>query len=140
MPKAFSVLLVEDDDPLRVCLTEVLASQGWIVHQAASGGRALELARSVPLDFSILDLHLPGMSGLDLLRIISSEIGPLPSIMMSGRASREEAAAALGSGAFSFLRKPLELNGFRASLRQLIQHHFGTTGTGGPRLPFGPGR
>jgi hypothetical protein len=60
MARHFSVLLVEDDDPLRSSLNELLQGWGWSVHATALGGEALELARRVPLDFSILDMHLRG--------------------------------------------------------------------------------
>ena len=131
MPRHFSVLLVEDDDPLRTCLTDLLAAQGWSVYAAGSGPEAVELARKYTLDFSLLDLHLPGMSGLEVLRRIASCGRPIPSIMMSGQASREEASAALGEGVFRFLRKPLDLEHLRQSMELLIQSHFGPGSPGG---------
>lgn len=124
MPRPFTVLLVEDDDPLRSSLVDVLSSQGWQVHAAAAGGEAVNLARRVQLDFSILDLHLPGMSGLEVLRRIAQEVRPLPAIMMSGQATPEETRAALNQGVFDFLRKPLDLAQLRFSMDQLIRQHF----------------
>lgn len=124
MPRPFTVLLVEDDDPLRSSLVDVLSSQGWEVYAVAAGGEALNLARRVRLDFSILDLHLPGMSGLEVLRRIAMEVRPLPAIMMSGQATAEETHAALRQGVFEFLRKPLDLAQLRFSMDQLIRQHF----------------
>jgi DNA-binding response OmpR family regulator len=115
--------VVEDDDPLRISLVDVLSSRGWQVHAAARGLEAVELARRFALDFSILDLHLPGMSGLEVLRRISSEIRPLPAIMMSGQATREETDAAISEGVFRFLRKPLDLGQLRFCMDQLIRQH-----------------
>lgn len=129
MTRQFSVLLVEDDDPLRGVLAEYLSSCGWTVHSTGVGQEAVNWAQTKPVDFSILDLHLPGMSGLDVLRAISQHESrggrPLPSIMMSGQASREEAFSALRAGVFKFLRKPLELNELRLSVDLLIRRHFG---------------
>ena len=113
MPRPLSVLLVEDDDPLRACLTEVFGEQGWQVHGVARGDDAVRLARALPIDFSVVDMHLPGMSGLDALRIITCEVRPLPWILMSGQATVEDTAAALRAGAFTFLRKPLDLRDLR---------------------------
>ena len=124
MPRTFTVLLVEDDDPLRCSLVDVLSSQGWKVYAAAGGGEAVSLARRVPLDFSLLDLHLPGMSGLEVLQRIATEVRPLPTIMMSGQATPEETHAALRQGVFDFLRKPLDLAQLRLSMDQLIRRHF----------------
>jgi DNA-binding response OmpR family regulator len=129
MVRSFSVLLVEDDDPLRRSLADVLAAQGWSVYPTGSGREAVELARLHPLDFSLLDLHLPGMSGLDVLRTIRNEVRPLPSIMMSGQASQEEAMAALNQGVFRFLRKPFDLHHLRQAMDLLIHHHFGSPGS-----------
>lgn len=124
MSQTFRVLLVEDDDALRACLDEFLACQGWDVAATAFGGEAIQLARQQRFDFSILDFHLPGMTGIDVLHAIAA-FRPLPSIMMSGLATREETAAAQQAGVFTFLRKPLELQRLRHNLHLLIQHHFG---------------
>jgi DNA-binding response OmpR family regulator len=123
MSRPYTVLVVEDDDPLRISLVDVLSSRGWRVHAAARGAEAVDLARRFTLDFSIVDLHLPGMSGIEVLRRISSEIRPLPAIMMSGQATREETDAALSEGVFRFLRKPLDLGQLRFCMDQLIRQH-----------------
>jgi len=125
MTRRFSVLLVEDDDPLRGCLQELLAAEGWSVYATDRGPEAVELARVYCPDASLLDWHLPGMSGLDVLRAITREVRPLPSIMMSGQATREEASLALAEGVFRFLRKPLDLDHLRGSMQLLIRHHYG---------------
>lgn len=125
MRKPFSVLLAEDDTALRRCLVEVLATNGWAVHPAGTGPDAVEVARRVPVDFSLLDMHLPGMSGLDVYRTIAREKGPQPWILMSGQATQEETLAAFALGAHTFLRKPLDLGSLRACLAELVQRHFG---------------
>ena len=125
MLQSFRVLLVEDDDSLRVCLGEFLADLGWDVGLASSAREALRLAMSQRFDFSILDFHLPdGQTGLEVFRRISS-VRPLPAILMSGAANRDEAVEALQAGVFTFLRKPLDLERLRASVQLLITHHFG---------------
>jgi two-component system response regulator PhoP len=133
MSRHFSVLIVEDDDPLRQCLMDLLAEEGWMVHATGSGREAVELARKHALDFGLVDLHLPGISGLDVIRTIAREIRPVPSIMMSGQATGEEARiAAAERTVFRFLRKPLDLQHLRWSMDLLIQHHFGPR-SGPPR-------
>jgi DNA-binding NtrC family response regulator len=124
MSQTFRVLLVEDDDSLRACLGEFLASHGWEVAATARGQEAMALAQRHRFDFSILDFHLPGMTGLELFHQLA-RIRPLPAILMSGLASLEEAAQARRLGFFTFLRKPLELEHLRRSVQQLITEHFG---------------
>jgi two-component system response regulator AtoC len=103
------------------------------VHSTGHGAEAVEIARAIHVDLSILDLHLRGMTGIDVLTKIATEIGPLPSIMMSGQASQEETLAALRAGAFSFLRKPLEMNNLLSTVEQLIRTRLGGSG---PRPHF----
>ena len=123
--QSFRVLLVEDDHSLRACLGEFLADLGWLVAATGHGNEAIAMARQQRFDFSILDFHLHGgTTGLQVLQAIRA-FRPLPAIMMSGEATREEAALAQGSGVFTFLRKPLELEHLRQSVQQLVQHHFG---------------
>jgi DNA-binding NtrC family response regulator len=124
MAQSFRVLLVEDDDSLRSCLGEFLASQGWDVGATGHAGEALAMAQRQRFDFSLLDFHLPGMTGLELFQQLAS-LRPLPAILMSGLASHDEVFAAQHAGFFAFLRKPLDLVHLRGSLHQLIQTHFG---------------
>jgi CheY-like chemotaxis protein len=121
MTRPLSVLLAEDDDPLRSVLLELLRSRGFVVHATARGDEAVELARRVEIDFSLLDLHLPGLDGVEVFRRIAREIRPLPAILMSGEATAEEARRALELGIVEFLRKPL----LRRSLDQLVRMHLG---------------
>lgn len=125
MRKPFSVLLAEDDTALRRCLVEVLAAHGWSVHPVATGPKAVEVARQVPLDFFLLDMHLPGMTGIDVYRAIVREKGPLPWILMSGQASQEETSTAFSLGVHTFLRKPLDLIALRTCLAELVRRNFG---------------
>lgn len=124
MSRSFSVLLVEDDDPLRSVLLELLRQRGWRVHATGRGDEAVEIARRVRVDMSILDLHLPGLDGVEVYRRIASEVRPLPSILMSGEATREEARRALELGIAQFLRKPLDLQLLRKTLDDLVRRHF----------------
>lgn len=124
MFQSFRILLVEDDDSLRDCLGEFLSDHGWIVGAASRAEEAVWLAHQQRFDFSILDFHLPGMTGLELFRHLVS-IRPIPGILMSGQATAEEAAAARHAGFFTFLRKPLELERLRQTVQTLISSHFG---------------
>ena len=105
MSESYAVLIVEDHDPLRHILLELIEQRGWRSYSADTGHTALQMARSIHLDFGILDMHLPGTSGLEVFQTIERELGPLPSIMMSGEATPDETAEALAAGVFTFLRK-----------------------------------
>ena len=124
MAQSFRILLVEDDDSLRACLGEFLASQGWGVASTAFATEAMTLMSHNRFDFGLLDFHLPETTGPELLQQLAA-VRPLPSILMSGLANAAEVAAAQRAGFFTFLRKPLDLNRLRQSLELLIQSHFG---------------
>ena len=131
MSQSFRVLIVEDHDSLRQSLSELVQARGFEPLLAERGDRALDLARTAHPDFGILDMHLPGGTGLELFQKIATELGTLPSIMMSGEATSTETQAALAAGIFSFLKKPIEIDQLQRTLDRLIAHHFP------PRKPLG---
>ena len=131
MAQCFRILLVEDDDALRACLDDFLASQGWSVAATHHPDEALTLAQRERFDFTLLDFHLPDRTGLELFQQLAA-LRPLTAILMSGLASAAAVAAAREAGFFTFLRKPLDLLRLRQSVDRLIQTHFG-----GPVAPWG---
>lgn len=120
------ILLADDDDALRGALREYLRRLGFHVHEAFDGPTALELARTLELRFSIMDVHMPGMSGLEVLRTLQRErraqaSPPLPCILISAAADAQERNKALEYGAFRFLMKPFAPNHLVECLRDLLQ-------------------
>lgn len=106
-----TVYIVEDDADAREVFVKLLQSSGFRVQPFAS---AEELLRARVWDEErpacvVVDVHLPGMSGLDLQNALREGARRLPVIMMTGRGDVATARAALLSGAFDFLEKPLEL-------------------------------
>lgn len=124
MSKPLTVLLVEDHDPLRQILSELLAERGFRIFSTERGERAIEMAHEVQPDLGLLDMHLPGTTGLEILLTIRREIGPMPAIMMSGEATRSEKEAARRAGVFEFLHKPIGFDHLNHTLDLLIQTHF----------------
>jgi CheY-like chemotaxis protein len=122
--KTYQILVAEDDDGHREALRQMLAPQGWSVHAAATGAEALDLAQRLQIDFSIFDLHMPGLSGIETLKLIHQQIRPLPCILISGAASKQEQMQALAAGAFSFLQKPVPPEILRYVVGRLIQRYF----------------
>jgi CheY-like chemotaxis protein len=128
------ILIADDDDALRETLGEILDRLGFQVLQAGDGMDALELMRREQPELSILDLHMPRMTGLEVLEAYREELlervrsrrgarpaGALPFILVSAEASPEEQCDALGLGAFRFLEKPFSVDQILASLWELYQ-------------------
>lgn len=127
------VLLADDDIALRETLGELFSRMGFRILEAADGISALRLARSEAPSFSLLDFHMPGLSGLEVIKALRQDslrkaqgsslaAGRLPCILMSADASQRERSQALGEGAFCVLRKPLNIESLFSSVTELMQH------------------
>jgi len=119
------MLIAEDDEFVRTALREVLRSEGFEVLEAESGLAALEIVHRVRVSFSVMDIDMPGMSGIEVLRTIRQQYGTLPSIMITGNDSRERQVEAMAAGAFALLSKPIGPDLLRFSVKRLLDHHFG---------------
>jgi len=105
------VLVVEDDEPLRVLFARILGRHGYRVGVACDGERALELSRQRPPDLILLDLGLPGeVDGMRLLQELRSieRLAATPLIVVSGRDDLQTVVAALVGGALDYLTKPVD--------------------------------
>jgi len=122
LPPALPVYIVEDDEAMRDSLALLLELDGFEVHSfvsAAAFVAALELGRAGERDsFLILDVTLPGMSGIELLHRHRERLGDRRVVMMSGHAGPSEKARALALGARAFLDKPFAEEDLLAALGQ----------------------
>ncbi len=115
------VLIIDDEDRLRHTLTRVLKTAGCEVSGAADGPQALQLVRSTPLDLVYLDIHLPGISGLEVLQTLRAERPDLPVILFTGHASLQSALEAIRLGAADYLVKPIDPQVFVARTRVILE-------------------
>jgi DNA-binding response OmpR family regulator len=100
------LLLVEDDPTLRQALTFNLTREGYEVTSAADGEAALEAARSDRLDLVLLDVMLPGMSGVEVLRVLRREGITTPVIILSAKGDEIDRVVGLKIGADDYVAKP----------------------------------
>jgi CheY-like chemotaxis protein len=105
----FSLLVVDDNEANREMLSRRLRLPGYRVSKARTGSEALEVIRQEPVDLVLLDLVMPEMSGLEVLRILRQtySIIDLPVIMVTTKEQTEEVVAALELGANDYVTKPL---------------------------------
>ena len=102
-----SVLIVDDEPNIRRMLGALLREEGYTTAEAGDGKEALQRMAEVEADVVLLDLALPGVTGLELLDALHARWPLTPIIMMSGRASLSDAVQATKRGAFHFIEKPL---------------------------------
>jgi two-component system nitrogen regulation response regulator NtrX len=108
MSKA-SVLVVDDEAAIRESISDILSDEGYTVHTAVSGEEALSFLEEQTPDIVLLDVWLPGMDGLDTLKMMKGKSPETPVIMVSGHGNIETAVRATRNGAYDFLEKPLSL-------------------------------
>ena len=105
----FRILVVDDEESLREMLKEFLEGEGMLVELAQNGREALEKLRSLSLDLILLDLRMPGMSGIEVLQEIKKEEPELPVVVITAYGSVDNAVETLKMGAFDFITKPFKL-------------------------------
>jgi DNA-binding NtrC family response regulator len=104
------VLIVDDEPNLRSTLADILVDEGYHVQTGRSGEEAVELCSSQIFDVLIMDFKMPGLSGMEVLRELSSTGSPERVILMSAYAMEDLKREALNQGALAFLDKPLDLD------------------------------
>jgi DNA-binding response OmpR family regulator len=116
-----SILIVDDDPKLRQLLSANLVKRHYAVREAANGEQALaSLEQAVP-DLAILDLGMPGMSGIDVCLWIREQGLDMPIIMLSIYAEEALKVKALDAGADDYVTKPFKTEEFLARLRALLR-------------------
>lgn len=116
--RSTEILLVDDDEEFRGDLAGYLQRQGYHVAQAGDGEAALELAKRQVFDIVILDLMLPGTSGIDVLRQLKHSGCESDFVVLSGQGTIEYAVEAIKSGAVDFLTKPVRLEALERVVRR----------------------
>ena len=111
-----TILVVDDEPAQRKLLGGFLESLGFQVREAESAEAMLEAVRQTPPDLILLDVRLPGMSGVDALPEIRKLAEGLPVILITAHADLRQAVSAVKTGADDYLVKPLELDALRAAL------------------------
>lgn len=116
-----AVVLVVDDEPqIRRVLRTTLASHGYAVLEARSGDEALDLIRGEHVDLVLLDLNMPGRSGLDTCREIRAS-GDIPIIMLTVRNTERDKVQALDAGADDYVVKPFGSEELMARIRAALR-------------------
>jgi two-component system, OmpR family, KDP operon response regulator KdpE len=127
MAAEYKILIVDDEPAIRRFLRTSLTAQDYTIIEAASGGEALaEIDRAKP-DLVILDLGLPDMDGLDVIRRIRGK-NDLPIIILSVRDDERGKVEALDLGADDYVTKPFGMEELIARLRAALRHRFQAQG------------
>ncbi len=119
------ILVIEDDATLGHALQEFLSRQGYAVDWLQDGTCAIDTLAGQPYDLLLLDLNLPGKSGLDVLRDLRAASHSLPVLILTARDGVDDRVAGLDSGADDYVTKPFELAELAARVRALGRRRSG---------------
>jgi FixJ family two-component response regulator len=117
VPRDLEIAVIDDDDSFRLALVESLSSLGYRSSGYTSGEHYLSLAGGRSFSCVVTDVHMPGMSGLDLMKRLAAAGSTTPVVLITARSDENLDAKAAASGAACLLRKPFEIK----SLIECIQ-------------------
>ncbi|MFQ5936420.1 MAG: response regulator [Acidiferrobacterales bacterium] len=129
------VLVIEDEAALQAQLQASLQEEGYVVDASADGKEGLFIAAEYPLDAAIIDLGLPGISGLEVIKRLREKGNQLPILILTARGRWQDKVTGLEAGADDYLVKPFQIEELLARLKALLRRAAGTTGgelVGGP--------
>ena len=125
-----TILIVEDNELNMKLFEDILHMQGYITAKSTDGSDAVELTRSEHPDLILLDIQLPGRSGLDITRTLKADddLKNIPVIAVTSFALEGDRENILGHGCNGYIPKPIKINGFL----EAISRHLSTPGLTAP--------
>ena len=119
------VLIIEDETPLREQVTVRLRAQGYAVDAASDGEEGLYLGQEYPIDVAVVDLGLPGLSGIEVIQRWRQAERRFPILVLTARGRWQDKVEGLEAGADDYLVKPFHMEELLARLRALIRRSEG---------------
>ena len=120
-PQQFSVLVVDDEPSLRKVIRASLAAKGFAVEEAGNGSEAVGIVQQRPFDLVLLDVNMPGISGVETCRRIRALAPHTGIVMVTVRDSEDDKVRALEAGADDYVTKPFHFRELVARLRAVLR-------------------
>ena len=116
-----TILVIDDEPGIRTVLTDILEDESHTVYAAADGFEGLAIMKQEPFEVVILDVWLPNMGGMDVLKELKNEYPEVEVIIISGHGTIETAVKATRMGAFDFIEKPLSIEKTLLTLKHAVE-------------------
>lgn len=123
-PNRFTVLLADAQDPWHATVSQLLAPQGVQTVSVRSGREALDLIETTPVHVAVLDVDMPGLGGLQVVKRMQQLNAAPPAILLARSLSAQLMHEALGMRVFSVLGKPVDFNVLLDSLARVMRRHY----------------
>ena len=121
MDKHAKILVVDDDENIRNTMKAILEDEGYIVDLAATGSEAIQKTKKSAYNIALLDIRLPDMEGVELLKLIKDTVPRTRKIMVTGYPSMQNAIAALNKSADAYLIKPIDIENLLNTVKEQLQ-------------------
>jgi DNA-binding response OmpR family regulator len=128
VPAAKNILIIEDNEQSRQMVRLAMQSQSYLLTEAKTGEEGLDLARSIEPDLILLDVNMPGISGLDVCRKLRAEGSLVPIIMLTAKSDTIDKVVGLEVGADDYITKPFEVRELMARIGAHLRRSDATTG------------
>jgi two-component system, OmpR family, response regulator PhoP len=119
------ILIIEDEINIRSQIRRHLEKQGYQIDETGDGKEGLFFATEYPVDLAIVDLGLPSMTGLDIIKQLRKQGSQLPVLVLTARGRWEERVEGLEAGADDYLAKPFQMEELSARVKALIRRVVG---------------
>jgi len=123
------ILVIEDEQDLLTDIKTRLQSEAYIVDTSAEGNEGYFFATEYPLDAAIIDIGLPGMSGIEIIKKLRQQGSTLPILILTARSRWQEKVEGLEAGADDYLVKPFQMEELLARLKALLRRASGSAST-----------
>ena len=121
MPRYLEIAVIDDDDSFRIALVESLSSLGYGSDGYASAEDYIGATGGRSFNCVVTDIHMPGMSGLDLMKRLATQGSTIPVVLITARSDTNLEARAAAAGAACLLRKPFEINNLIACIEGAVR-------------------
>jgi DNA-binding NtrC family response regulator len=115
------ILIVDDDESIRNTLTAILSDEGYIVDAAGTGREAIQKTGETAYDVALIDIRLPDMEGVKLLKLMREPVPRTRKIMVTGYPSIQNAVSALNRNADAYLVKPVDIENLLNTVEEQLR-------------------
>jgi len=121
LDKHTRILVVDDDESIRKTIKAILEDEGYLVDLAATGSEAIQKTEETAYNVALLDIRLPDMEGVELLKLMKDTVPRTRKIMVTGYPSMQNAIAALNKKADAYLIKPVNVEKLLNTVKEQLQ-------------------